>query len=177
MHIVTETPPSNPHPADALENPPVDPTTGHGRTAATVRRELAEYQDRVRKDPQCDLPPAVFNSRFLFVQLAPTLPIQLPRVSHGACITDARSADIKVTTTEYEHKPQPGVQGFFGTFTPKANPDYDPRDRRKGPMYLRHQDVDRSQIKVYDVQKKPKGFFPVRARWWIVAHGPALESG
>ena len=130
----------------------MDPTTGHGRTAATVRRELAEYQDRVRREPQCDLPPAVFNSRFLFVQLAPTLPIQLHRVSHGACITDARSADIKVTTTEYEHKPQPGVQGFFGTFTPKANPDYDPRDRRKGPMYLRHQDVDRSQIKVYDVQ-------------------------
>ena len=118
-----------------------------------MRRELAEYQDRVRNDPQCDLPPAVFNATFLFVQLAPTLPIQLHCVSHNACITDARSGtDIKVTTTEYEHTPQPGVQGFFGTFTPKANPDYDPRDRRKGPMFLRHQDVDRSQIKVYDVQ-------------------------
>ena len=43
------------------------------------------------------------------------------------------------------------VDGLFGTFTMKPNTDYDPHDR-KSIKFIRHRDVARSAVLVFNVQ-------------------------
>ena len=137
--------------ADAMENPPVDPTTGFGRTAADRAADLRAYQDTVR-NADAGLPEAVFQGEHLLVQIAPTEPVQFVRVSHNACIAEARADKILITVTQKAADPQAGVHRLFGLFSDELNPDFDAHDRRKGTKYIRHKNVDRSQIKVYNVK-------------------------
>ena len=136
-----------------MENPSVNPVYGgNGRTEAQRRQELELFKNTTRASAGNGVDPAIFQGDYLFVQLAPNSPVQLHRVAHGACIADATAPDILITTLEYVHTPQEGFSGFFGTFAPKANPQYDPRNAKKtGGKHLRHKNVDRSCIKMYNV--------------------------
>ena len=134
----------------ALENPRVNPITGFGRTSADVERDLASLKEGVRARAAAQLP-ALFQADYLFVQLS-GCDLALHRVVHGLVIDDATQAGLRFTSAEYVHTPHPKVLGLWGTFAPKLNLAYDPRDPKKGTMYIRHQDLDRSVIKLYHVQ-------------------------
>ena len=140
--------------ADVMENPPVNPFHGGaGRTHAQRQKELLAYKNATRAGVSSLGCPALFQSDYLFVQLAPNSPVQLHRVCHGAIISEATAPEILFTTLEYKHTPQEGVQGFFGTFSPTPNPSYDARNAKKsGGKMLRHKNVDRSCVKVYNVR-------------------------
>ena len=143
---------------DAMENPAVNPITGPGRTATDVARELRAYKQGVRANARN----AVFQTDFLFIERSPDLPLALHRVVHNACLRDAVLEDISFTTVEYEHHVQPGFPGFFGHFTMKANPDYDAtaQDRKAGGKFLRHQNITREDVVMYNVdvfEKKDAG--------------------
>lgn len=112
------------HMSDTLENPPVNPITGPGRTACDVARELNSYQNFLRRTAragsgQCAAAAfPIFQSDYLLVRQEHEL--VLHRVAHGMMIEDATSEDVSFTTTEYAHTPLPGVRGLFGTFVPKV---------------------------------------------------------
>jgi hypothetical protein len=64
----------------------------------------------------------------------------------------ALTADAAVDVTEYEHIPHPdGIPGYFGTFKPKLNPQYDPSSRGS-VQFLRHSDILHSSVVVFNVQ-------------------------
>jgi hypothetical protein len=134
-----------------LENPRVDPVSGSQRSAADIRSDLQRHQQTVRQAFANTSLPALYQADYLFIQL-PGRELELHRVAHGIILDDATSADISFTTVSYHHTPQNGVQGFFGTFEMTDNPAYDPHDTRKGPMYLRHRNLTREVIRLYDVQ-------------------------
>lgn len=111
--------------SSALENPPINPITGPGRSFADVNRELSSHRDFMRRQSvrsavngaqPCDFP--VFQSDFLLIRRQSEL--VLHRVAHGLMIDDATHLELSFTTIEYEHTPQPGVPGLFGTFAPKV---------------------------------------------------------
>lgn len=119
-----------------LENPIVNPITGHGRSAADVARELKSAQRMIRKRAAADMLQAagqssgvqvpVFQGDFLLLKIG--LQVQLHRVTHGLMIEDATAMDLSFTTCEYAHSPQEGVRGLFGTFAPKVNEPAHSRD-------------------------------------------------
>ena len=124
--------------SDEMENPPVNPITGPGRTVAVRDREVAAYRQRVRQSHR----DAIFQSDYLFVW-PPTKQLSLHRVVNGACMTDATSEEISFTTTEYEHSVQLGIAGFWGTFDLKPNPIYNSRDKATGSKFIRHQNMSK----------------------------------
>lgn len=135
-----------------LENPPINPITGHGRTAADVQRDRERYEHEVREE--ADITggdPAIFQADFIFVKL-PHKGVQLHRVANGLYIDDAVLHDISFTTAEYTHTPQDGVSGFWGTFEPALNAAFNPADRKSGTKFSRHQNIGRDVIIVYNVQ-------------------------
>lgn len=136
-----------------LQNPPINPITGDGRTATDVAKEKLAYQRRIRQRADASGDPiAVFQADFLFLKL-PHKGVQLHRVAHGLFLTDATEKELSFTTTEYAHSPQPGVLGFWGTFEPADNPTFDPADKKKKlSKFARHQNIGREHILVYNVQ-------------------------
>lgn len=136
-----------------LENPPINPITGEGRSQNDVNKEKLAYQRRVRqKADAIGEPTPVFQADFLFVKL-PHKGVQLHRVAHGLFLVDATGDDISFTTIEYAHTPQPGVPGFWGTFVPAENPTFEVSKRKKhASKFIRHQNVTRENIVVYNVQ-------------------------
>lgn len=80
--------------------------------------------------------------------------VELHRVAHGLCLGDALAPDISFTTAELMHHPQENFNGFYGYFTLKPNPNYDPSSRQPGTKYMRRQNVTREDILVYDVQAR-----------------------
>lgn len=143
--------------SDALENPPINPLAGHGRTSADVARDTRAWQDYVRARPNTLTTP-VFQSDYLFVQ-APNQSLQLHRVASGAFIEDAVSPDIIFQTAEYVQTPNPCIGGFWGEFTPKPNKNYNPSNKKMGGQFVRHNEISREHIKGYNVRvvvvKKP----------------------
>lgn len=135
---------------DVMENPPINPVTGLGRTSADVARELVAYQVRTRANASPQLP-AVFQADFLFLH-PPSGELCLHRVVHGACIQAATASDVAFTTTEYCHVPQAGYPGFWGHFLLRENPEYEAGNRKKGTKFVRHQQMTRSEVVLYDVQ-------------------------
>ena len=115
----------------ALENPPINPVTGPGRTATEVNRETLAYRAYIRRTAGDDVPPPVFQSDYLFIQLK-SKPMFLARVANNCVIDDALAEDIMFTIGEYTHEPQSGVVGFFGLFTKAPNYYHDPTDKRTG---------------------------------------------
>lgn len=117
-----------------------------------MQRELHSYQAAVRE--QADLHgcvAAVFQGDFLLVKL-PSRGVQLHRVANGLFMMDALEPDIRFTTAEYEHIPQDGVDGLWGTFEPAMNTNFDPTDKKSGTKFARHHDVGRDAVVLYDVQ-------------------------
>lgn len=105
--------------SDALENPPVNPITGPGRSAADVAREVDSYRSFMRRNNGSEMNNyPIFQADFLLIRHGSQL--VLHRVTHGLMIEDAQSEKLSFTTTEYEHTPQQGVPGLFGTFLPKV---------------------------------------------------------
>ena len=66
-------------------------------------------------------------------------------------IADSCDDKISFTAVELEHHPQEGYPGFFGHFSLKENPHFDVKDKKSGLKYVRHQNVTRADILVYDV--------------------------
>ena len=135
--------------SDEMENPPVNPVTGPGRTAAEVAREVAEYRARIRDEDSSH--PPLFQADFVFA-IPPGGSLGLHRVAHGACLYRSTAAEIAFTTVEYQHHSQEGFDGFWGTFTQQTNSRYDPKDRKTGGKFVRHQEMTRREVKLYDVR-------------------------
>ena len=134
----------------ALENPPVNPIAGNGRTEADVRRDLLQYQDHLRTEP-LRLHEALFQADYIFVRL-PGKPLCLQRVCSGLFIEDAIDAEITFQTLQYALVPNADASlGLWGCFEPEDNTAYDPNDKRKGTMLVRFDEVDRSHVTVYNV--------------------------
>lgn len=141
-----------PNPSVRLENPPVDPTFGQGRTVATRDRELAEYRAGVRAaSKESNQLPPIFQADYLLVQL-PGRAIALHTVSNGVMLHSASDPEMLFTTVEFEHTPQPGVQGLWGTFRKKKNPGYKADDAKSGAKFVRHLNVSRQHVVVCNVQ-------------------------
>ena len=132
--------------AHDLENPEINPVTGLGRTAGDVQREVSAFREKERLLSER----AVFQADFLFVQL-PNSSVQLHRVAHGLCLWDSTSDDIAFTSVEYKHLPQEGFTGFWGHFTPRPNERWKPGDSKSGGKFIRHAQVARRDILVYNV--------------------------
>ena len=94
--------------SNALENPPINPITGHGRTAADVARDRDSLQKHSRKVAAApgyvgEIP--IYQAEFVFVKLKGHN-IQLHRIVHELAIDDAYVKDITFVTAEYTHTPQ-----------------------------------------------------------------------
>ena len=135
---------------NALENPPINPVTGPGRTATEVRRETLAYRSFVRRSAGLSVQP-VFQQDYLFVQI-PSKPMFLARVVNHCNIDDALSDKITFTVGEYVHEPQQGITGFFGTFSKAPNDGHNPHDTRSGGKFIRHANITRREVVLYDVQ-------------------------
>lgn len=135
-----------------LENPPVNPIVGHGRTQDDVRREKEAYHRKLRARAEVSggLQP-VFQADFLFIKL-PQTSVQLHRVAHGLCIDDALQPELSFTTVEYKHTPQPGVDGFWGIFEPAENESRDATAKKPGNKFARHYNIGRDAVVMYNVQ-------------------------
>lgn len=131
---------------DMIENPPVNPITGAHRSAKDVQVELRQHYAEVRRSSTI---PPIFLADYLFFSVRGK-GITLGRVTHTPHGGALRRADV-VDITEYEHTPQPGFHGFFGTFKPLANPDYDPK-LRGSTKTMRHRDVRREDVIIFNVR-------------------------
>ena len=135
----------------ALENPPVDPLTGDGRTTAMVGREVALYRSYVRAELQSDTP-AIFQADYVLLQ-PPSGELSLHRISNGIFLENALCPHIRFSSAEYSQVVQSSAHGgFWGRFAPKANPNFDPLNAKKGPQYIRRHQMSREEVKLYDVQ-------------------------
>lgn len=129
-----------------IENPPVNPITGAARTASAVQADIRLHHRDMRRNNAI---PPVFLSDYVFFTVRGK-GIKLGRVA-GAPYGGALLEHHKFDVTEYEHTPQEGVVGFFGTFQPLRNPHYNPQV--KGSLaYVRHRDVNRAEIVVFNVR-------------------------
>ena len=137
--------------SSSMENPPINPVTGRGRTAAQVQAEMGAYRQRVRSSGSAQHLAAIFQADFLFVK-PPGGSLALHRVANGLCIDDATAKDAAFTTVEYTHSPQAGFDGFWGTFTLRENTDYNANDKRTGTKFVRHQQMTRENVVLFDVQ-------------------------
>ena len=142
--------------SSSVENPPINPMTGPGRSNADVQRELAALHRHVR----IHAPHAIFQGDYLFTRISGRL--ELSRVANSCFLDQAEADNLTFTTTTYEHHEQPGYQGFWGYFTLKKNPNYDPMDRKSGTVYVRNTNVSRTEVVMNDVQtfdtKPPAGY-------------------
>lgn len=134
---------------DMVENPPINPIQGPSRSASVIRNELHAWQGELRaRASAAGAAIPIFLSDYLLIQI--NSQIKLARVcgvAPGGATHDSDTADV----VEYEHTPQAGVQGLFGTFKPVRNMNHDPS--LKGSLaYVRHRVLPRSSIYVYDVQ-------------------------
>eukprot|EP00965_Chrysotila_dentata_P039433 1311030-Pleurochrysis_carterae.AAC.1 len=93
----------------------------------------------------------IFQDDYLFLQ-APGAELALHRLVLGIFLEDHESTSASFTTLEYAHTPQPGYTGFFGTFSPSENPQYDASNAKSGMKLVRRQGVTRGDVKVFRVK-------------------------
>lgn len=79
-----------------LENPPINPVVGRGRTQAEVDREVAAYRAWQRRENAESAFPCVFLGDYLFIRL-PSKPLMLVRVVNDCCIGDASAPTLSFT--------------------------------------------------------------------------------
>lgn len=109
--------------SDDLENPPVNPISGPGRSSHVIRRELDSYRAVMRRlasqGTNADGDPfPVFQSDYLLISKNSN--VTLHRVTNGMLIDDATSKELSFTTTEYESTIREDGSKFLGVFTPKV---------------------------------------------------------
>eukprot|EP00965_Chrysotila_dentata_P239304 6203022-Pleurochrysis_carterae.AAC.1 len=104
-----------------LENSPVNPTTGPGPTSADVQQEARAWREHERNAPASLRYPAVYQTDYLFLR-----GLELHRVALGLIIADRNAPVLSFSTVELAHTPNPDVPGFWGMFSPKPNPGYNP---------------------------------------------------
>ena len=96
-------------------------------------------------------PTPVFHGDYLFVQLHHGVVLCcVLKAPHGGALKQNHTVEV----TEYIHTPPSDgpSSGFFGSFAPRPNPEYDEsRGAKSGALYIRHTAVDRKQILVYNV--------------------------
>ena len=141
-----------PNPSVRLENPVVNPTFGGApghRTQADVRRETGAYREVIRTAVS-EFPP-IFQTDYILVQL-PGIPLAVHCVCNGTLLEQATEKEMKFTTVEYSHTPQPGIPGLWGTFQKKENPTYNRLDKKSGTKFIRHSAVGRAHVVVYSLQ-------------------------
>lgn len=131
---------------EEVENPVVNPITGANRTYADVREELKRHYNKLRVTAAIK---PIFLSDFVFFHVQGK-GAQLGRVAHAPFGGALHTSDT-VDVTEHEHTPQPGVTGFFGTFKPLVNVHFS-KDIRGSLRFIRHRDVSRKDIVVFNVQ-------------------------
>lgn len=88
-------------------------------------------------------------SDYVFFKASPGDRVVLACVAKTAWQGASLPGDV-LELTEYEHTPQPGWPGFFGTFTAKENPEYDAKTSGSR-KYVRHVDAPYSAILVFNV--------------------------
>ena len=90
--------------------------------------------------------PPLFGGAYVLVQVhaQPIALHRLRRVKTGHEFT----SDVSVSTLEYEQVVCEGG-GLFGMWAPKMDPQF---SRGQGLKFLRHEDIRRSSIKLYDVK-------------------------
>ena len=136
-----------------LENPVVNPVYGGApgqRTQGDVRKETIAYREATRGAGATGLTP-IFQGDFVLIQLHGAS-LALHTVCNGALLEQATEEDMSFTTAEYAHSAQHGVAGLWGTFKKKANPAYDPLDKKSGTKFTRHSGIRRSHVVIYNVQ-------------------------
>ena len=144
--------------SNALENPPINPIHGLGRTEAEVAKDRRSHQNCMRREaaaPGYVGEAPVYQADFLFVKVKGQRDITLHRIAHDLAIDDATVKNITFTTAEYVHKPQTGYSGLFGTFTQALNPTHDPKDSKTGNKFIRRYHVERSDVVLYQVEVNP----------------------
>ena len=140
------------NPSVRLENPVVDPTfNGTTRTTADVQRETQRFRAEIRGNVQPGQCFPVFQGDYLLVQM-PGVALALHQVNNGVMLHASQERDLQFTTVEYFHTPQDGIQGFWGTFEKKPNPNYDPKNVKSGTKFVRHDNITRDMIVLHDVQ-------------------------
>jgi hypothetical protein len=129
---------------DMVENPDVNPIAGCHRRSSVVRQELLLRNEQVRAAAALNVraPPAIFKSDYIFMRKADGAVVLgcVAAVPFGGGVVDEAEVDV----TEYEHTPQVGVPGFFGTFVAKPNPQYNPSVSGSSKM-VRHRHVARKK--------------------------------
>eukprot|EP00965_Chrysotila_dentata_P049669 1646963-Pleurochrysis_carterae.AAC.1 len=139
--------------SERLENPPVNPITGPGRTAAMVRADAMAYQKSSLANAQRSGGPAgIFQGNYLLIRLPADTGVKLHRVAHCIFYQDATAQDATFTSLEYTHVPVLGQPDLWGTFTPRPNPNYNPTNVRSGLKFVRHSTLSRSHIVMYNVK-------------------------
>ena len=135
----------------ALENPPINPIVGPGHTEAERAAELKQYKAYMR-GLQARKYEALFQADYVFLRL-PSKPLSLHRVCSGLFIEDSIAPDITFQSLAYSLLPatEQTASGFWGLFEAEDNQMYDPNDKRKGTIFVRHGEVDRSHILLYNV--------------------------
>lgn len=139
---------------DMIENPPVNPLHGALRKTNDVRTELLDFQQTQRREAaEASVDPPIYLAEYLLLWVhtsADQRQLVLGRVC-GVPAGGAISSSDMVDVVAYTHTPQPDVDGFFGTFEATKNPEYDPK-LRGSVMFVRHRDVTRNRIVIYNVQ-------------------------
>lgn len=136
--------------SSTLENPPINPVTGPGRTSAQVEEDLEEYQSEVRLRASADEPTPVFQADYLFLQL-PSKPVSLHRVCNGLFIEDATAEEISFSTLEFTTTKDTSHMGLNGDLVAAENSDYT-QGKKGSTKTLRHHGVTRDAIKAYNVE-------------------------
>lgn len=139
---------------DMIENPPINPMYGASRKSGQVRTELLEWQQeqRMAAAQNFDVPP-VFLGEYLLVWSSSEGNRDRSIVLGRVCGVPAGGAFAKNAIVDlllYEHTPQDGVDGLFGSFSPQRNPDFS-ENQRGSSQFVRLRDVGRDRIIVYSV--------------------------
>ncbi|KAL3892630.1 MAG: hypothetical protein SGPRY_014943, partial [Prymnesium sp.] len=95
---------------------------------------------------------AVFQADFLQVQLIRQKELTLQSVVNGLCIENAGDPGISFTTAEYGLTADSQHLGISGNFVPSLNPAFNSSDMKSVIKFLRHQNVCREMIKLYNVE-------------------------
>eukprot|EP00962_Isochrysis_galbana_P061768 scaffold44204_cov275-Isochrysis_galbana.AAC.1 len=139
---------------DMVENPDVNPIQGMNRSYDDVRRDLARHQQQARAAAHAAGSPApIFRAEYVFISMgsAGRLDVALGRVCNVPPGKNGAKG-VTVDVAVYAHTPPArGLAGFFGSFAPAVNPNYNP-SVPGSKKFIRNHQLPRSQLLVLNVQ-------------------------
>ena len=149
---------------DMVENPTINPLHSRsGRTYNAVRTELRAHQADARAHAAAaGAPPPIFLSEYVFFRPRAAVDVIALGIVCKAAAGGALADDDVIDVTEYAHSGLEGYDGFFGAFRAKENPTWD--TNVPGSLkFIKHRDVLRAQVKVFNVQVWKDGGRALRA--------------